>query len=328
MNNRKIKWIVGVAIIIILGFVAINNVQIKSVDTYRKEQQQLADTGVLKNKEGEAQIIFEDGDEVSKEEVSEAVKDQAENDKKNTKDKKSVEDKNQEEAKTSSEETDSAENHTEKKADNKTAEKKDYNNTKSSKKTKNSTKSSKNSTKSSNDNSKKHTDKTEKNKNVVSTNETDNSKENKNSDGAKVSGGNSETTAQTDEKYIECSIEINCFELSNNPELVQEKYKKYIPAGGVVLGKITVKVLEGTTVYDILNAACKKENIAIDASFNALYKAYYVKSIHNLPEKAAGDMSGWVYTINGKSPMLGASAYKVSEGDSIVWSYTVDGVPN
>ena len=114
--------------------------------------------------------------------------------------------------------------------------------------------------------------------------------------------------------------------MSDNPELMSERFREYIPSDGVVLKTESVLVLEGTTVYDILNAACKKDSIQLNASFDALYKSYYVRSICNLPEKAAGNMSGWVYTINGKSPMLGASSYRVSRGDKIVWSYTTDGV--
>ena len=79
MELKKIKWFAGVAIIAVVGVVAFKNIDIKSVDEYKKEQQQLAESGVQRDKEGRAQIVFEDGDVVSEKEVNDAIKDQNEN---------------------------------------------------------------------------------------------------------------------------------------------------------------------------------------------------------------------------------------------------------
>ena len=65
--------------------------------------------------------------------------------------------------------------------------------------------------------------------------------------------------------------------------------------------------------------------MALDAEYTAMYKSYYVKGIGHIYEKQAGDMSGWIYKVNGLSPNMGASSYKLSEGDTITWAYTCDG---
>jgi hypothetical protein len=360
MDLKKIKWFAGIVIIITMCAVAFKNIEIKSVDEYKKEQQQLADSGVQKDKNGMAQIIFEDGDEVSESEVLDEIKDQI--DESATVNNGDADEKNTTNNKTDSKADIEAESQDDKsdkdnlsKSETKKSDKDNLSKPKTKKtdnsKTKNTNKSKTKKTNKNQTNDSKRTDDSD-NSNKAN-DSSDSSKTDKSGDihvddgkggvinGTKDSGQNgnkqndkkqNETKASETEtsqkKYIECSIEVNCFELSDNPDAMLEKFRKFIPEDGVILTKTTVKVLEGTTVYDILNAACKKENIAIDASYNALYKAYYVRSINNLPERAAGDMSGWVYTVNGKSPMLGASAYKVADGDVIVWSYTVDGVPD
>ena len=53
-----------------------------------------------------------------------------------------------------------------------------------------------------------------------------------------------------------------------------------------------------------------------------MYGSYYVRGIAHLYEMDAGDNSGWLYSVNGKRPELGASGFLVSEGDAVLWRYT------
>ncbi len=64
----------------------------------------------------------------------------------------------------------------------------------------------------------------------------------------------------------------------------------------------------------MLVAACKEKNIAYDATYSAIYNSSYVKGIGYLYEKMAGDMSGWLYLVDGKTPNVGASAYRINGG--------------
>ena len=131
-------------------------------------------------------------------------------------------------------------------------------------------------------------------------------------------------STSTTDSYLECSLTIDVRELVQNPESLKEKYREFVPESGYLLSTVKVKVKEGTTVYELLQVACKKYDIAIDASFTASYDSYYVRSIGNLPEFAAGDNSGWLYFVNGSAPNQGASSYQIQDGDDIVWKYTVD----
>lgn len=72
---------------------------------------------------------------------------------------------------------------------------------------------------------------------------------------------------------------------------------------------------EGATVYDAL--------CALDLSVNAHGSSYgtYVSAIGGLAEKEHGGTSGWMYSVNGTSPMTACSNYVLSNGDNVVWYY-------
>lgn len=72
---------------------------------------------------------------------------------------------------------------------------------------------------------------------------------------------------------------------------------------------------EGATVYDVL--------CALGLSVNAHGSSYgtYVSAIGGLAEKEHGGTSGWMYSVNGTSPMTACSNYVLSNGDNVVWYY-------
>lgn len=72
---------------------------------------------------------------------------------------------------------------------------------------------------------------------------------------------------------------------------------------------------EGATVYDAL--------CALGLSVNARGSSYgtYVSAIGGLAEKQYGGTSGWMYSVNGRTPMTACSNYVLSNGDNVVWYY-------
>lgn len=79
----------------------------------------------------------------------------------------------------------------------------------------------------------------------------------------------------------------------------------------------SVSLAAGATVYEAL--------LATGVSVNAQSTAYgiYVSAIAGLAEKEHGDMSGWVFTVNGNTINTSASDYSLSDGDQVRWSYVV-----
>lgn len=124
---------------------------------------------------------------------------------------------------------------------------------------------------------------------------------------------------------ITCTIEIRCDALSRKRESLSSELRDLVPADGILLARSRITVKKGTSVYNVLTDVCKASKIQLDAEYTPVYGTYYVKSIAHLYEMAAGDMSGWLYFVNGVKPDVGSSDYKVSDGDAIRWSYTCDG---
>lgn len=71
----------------------------------------------------------------------------------------------------------------------------------------------------------------------------------------------------------------------------------------------------GATPYDAL--------CALGLSVNAHGSTYgtYVSAIGGLAEREHGGMSGWMYSVNGTTPMTACSNYVLSDGDNVVWYY-------
>lgn len=126
-------------------------------------------------------------------------------------------------------------------------------------------------------------------------------------------------------EYIKCSISIDCDILLSNMDKLDTNARKYVPKDGKLIDKVEIKVKKGASAYDVLVAACKEKKIAYDAEYSAIYNSAYVKGIGYLYEKMAGDMSGWLYLVDGVTPNVGASAYKIKEGEHIEWTYTCSG---
>lgn len=131
--------------------------------------------------------------------------------------------------------------------------------------------------------------------------------------------------SKKEEKTITCSLEITCHQLVKNKESAGTSIEKYIPANGEILSKVTVKIKAGATAYDLLSTVCKASEVALDAEYTPIYGTYYVRGIGHIYEKQAGKRSGWIYKINGVSPNVGASDYKLSDGDICSWCFTCDG---
>lgn len=86
-------------------------------------------------------------------------------------------------------------------------------------------------------------------------------------------------------------------------------------AGGGVSASGSFSFAPGATPYDAL--------CALGLPVNARSTGYgtYVAAIGGLAEKEHGSQSGWMYSVNGNTPMTACSNYVLSDGDSVVWYY-------
>lgn len=121
-----------------------------------------------------------------------------------------------------------------------------------------------------------------------------------------------------------CTFSIVCDELLDSSELDESK-RELVPSDGYIFAPTEISFSKDESVFDVLKRVCLENKIHLEYSEMPLYGTAYIEGIANLYEFDAGALSGWVYTVNGESANYGASAYKLSDGDTVVWSYTVDG---
>lgn len=92
-----------------------------------------------------------------------------------------------------------------------------------------------------------------------------------------------------------------------------------IPANdnGIVISS-PVYVSTGDSAMTALKKALSENRLTISESRG------YIKGIGGLNEKACGGSSGWMYSVNGESPMAASDKYSVSPGDKIIFYYVTN----
>lgn len=131
------------------------------------------------------------------------------------------------------------------------------------------------------------------------------------------------TGEQSTESTVTFSISARSI-LSNWSKLVKEK-RSFVPGDGWILPPTQVPLKAGDSVYDLLVRITKEKGIQMESQWTPMYDAYYVSGIHQLYEFDCGNLSGWMYQVNGWSPNYGCSKYKdLHPGDEISWEYTCD----
>lgn len=122
------------------------------------------------------------------------------------------------------------------------------------------------------------------------------------------------------------SLQIQCTQLTQDMSLLNDPtLAKYIPEDGQILPKTDFAITPGeTTVFDLLTRACMEKEIQIEYNSTPVYGGSYIEGLGYLYEFSAGKYSGWKFTVNGKVPSYAADKVKLSDGDEVVWYYSVD----
>ena len=125
-------------------------------------------------------------------------------------------------------------------------------------------------------------------------------------------------------KSYTCTFSIECSTILNNLDMLEPDKLEMVPSNGVILKKTTVTFYEGESVFDVLQRVCKEKGIHMEASWTPIYNSAYVEGIHNLYEFDCGNLSGWMYRVNGWYPNYGCSRYQLADGDTVEWRFTCD----
>lgn len=98
----------------------------------------------------------------------------------------------------------------------------------------------------------------------------------------------------------------------------------YIPGDGVILADTDMPLYPEDTVRDVLVRAARRFSIQLDMTGEG--ELTYVRGIAYLYEldERFGDLSGWIYQVNGRTPSVGCGAFALQAGDRVVWHYTIE----
>ena len=128
---------------------------------------------------------------------------------------------------------------------------------------------------------------------------------------------------QPTQTELTCSLEIRCDKLIGNGNLDPDKVE-LVPEDGSLFLVTDVVFFEGESVFNVLQRTMKQNKQHLEFVQTPLYNSAYIEGICNLYAYDAGDLSGWMYSVNGAFPNYGCSQYVVQAGDVIVWHYTCD----
>ncbi|NLZ52509.1 MAG: DUF4430 domain-containing protein, partial [Thermoanaerobacteraceae bacterium] len=126
------------------------------------------------------------------------------------------------------------------------------------------------------------------------------------------------------DKELTCTLSVTCKSILNNMHLFNMDKLEVLPEDGVIYKEQTVTFYEGESVFDVLLREMKKNKIHMEFVMTPIYNSYYIEGINNLYEFDCGELSGWMYRVNGWFPNYGCSRYMLQEGDVIEWIYTCD----
>ena len=121
-----------------------------------------------------------------------------------------------------------------------------------------------------------------------------------------------------------CTLEIRCDTLLNHLDELDSAVAALVPADGCLLAPTEVSLVEGNTVFDVLQRTIRAQDMHMEFSTSAAYNTAYIEGIGNIYELDAGPLSGWTYCVNGVFPSYGVSACAVQDGDVIQLLYTCD----
>ena len=116
------------------------------------------------------------------------------------------------------------------------------------------------------------------------------------------------------------TMEIRCDTIAGKSD------SEHIPEDGVILAPTAFDIESGDTVFDILTEAAQTYGIQVEnkGSAGSSHGMVYISGINYIYEFDFGDLSGWVYHVNGITPSRNCGEYVLSDGDRIEWLYTCE----
>ncbi len=119
-----------------------------------------------------------------------------------------------------------------------------------------------------------------------------------------------------------CTVSISCSTILNNMEKCDPAKAALVPATGWILAPTVVSFEEGESVLNVLQRTCQQNGIQM--AFSNTNSGAQIESVGNLCASDVGELSGWVYCVNGVFPNYSCSRFILQPGDTIRVIYTCE----
>jgi hypothetical protein len=126
------------------------------------------------------------------------------------------------------------------------------------------------------------------------------------------------------EHKLTCTFSVRCDTILDNFDALDPEKKEIVPGDGIIFAAQKVDFYEGESVFNVLLREMKKSKIHMEFVNTPIYNSAYIEGINNLYEFDCGELSGWMYKVNGWFPNYGCSRYQLKDGDVVEWVYTCD----
>lgn len=114
------------------------------------------------------------------------------------------------------------------------------------------------------------------------------------------------------------TVTVSCETILKDISVISEEKQELVPEDGYILKDVNVGFNEGESAFTVLERALKENNIQFE------HESAYIKGIGNIYEFDAGDMSGWLFKVNGEYGNVGLGDTMLTDGDTLLLFYACD----
>jgi hypothetical protein len=125
-------------------------------------------------------------------------------------------------------------------------------------------------------------------------------------------------------KTLHCTLSISCTTILDHMDRFDQAKLEVLPKDGIIYKTKKIVFYEGENVFDVLLRETRENKIHMEFVDTPIYNSNYIEGINNIYEFDCGELSGWMYKVNGWFPNYGCSRYQLQDGDNIEWVYTCD----
>lgn len=126
------------------------------------------------------------------------------------------------------------------------------------------------------------------------------------------------------DKELTCTMSVRCDTILENIAQLDKEKTELVPKDGIIYKEQKVTFYEGESVFNLLVREMKRNKIHLEFENTPIYNSAYIEGIGNLYEFDCGELSGWMYKVNGWFPNYGCSRYQLKARDKVEWVYTCD----